>query len=68
MRLRVHREGSFGPGEFFGIGMTLGVVVGFIVGSILALWVGDETLGAIRDLLDRLSGRRDRVNFELLLQ
>jgi hypothetical protein len=48
--------------------MTVGVLVGFLVGSILALRLGDETLEAIKDLIDRLAGRQDRVNFELLLQ
>jgi gas vesicle protein len=64
---RRHRRPSR-TGQFFGIGMTVGVLVGFVVGSILALRLGDETLEAIKDLMDRLTGRQARVNFELLLQ
>jgi hypothetical protein len=68
VKRRRRDRGGFAPSQFFGIGMTVGVLVGFVVGSVLALWLGDETLDALRDLLDRLGGRRDRVNFELLLQ
>ena len=49
-------------------GMTIGVLVGFVAGSVLTLLIGDATLGAVKELADRLSGRRNRVNFELLLQ
>ena len=59
---------AFRSGQFFGVGLTIGVLVGFVAGSIVSLWVGDETLEAVRDALDRLAGRRQRVNFELLLQ
>lgn len=52
----------------FGLGVGVGVVIGFAVGSVVALRLGDEAIDAVRGLLDRLSGRSDRVNFELLLQ
>ncbi|MCC6178257.1 MAG: hypothetical protein IT305_23380 [Chloroflexi bacterium] len=48
--------------------MTVGIVVGFVLGSVVAMRLGDEAVDAARELLDRVSGRRDRVNFELLLQ
>jgi hypothetical protein len=50
------------------VGIGLGVVVGFIAGSVIAMTLGDEAIGAMRHLADRLSGRNNRVNFELLLQ
>ncbi len=56
------------PGRFFSIGVTVGMLVGFVAGSIVTLWLGDESIEAARDAIDRLTGRRDRVNFELLLQ
>ena len=59
---------AFRSGQFFGVGLTIGVLLGFVAGSIVSLWVGDDTLEAIRDTFDRLAGRRQRVNFELLLQ
>ena len=59
---------AFHPGQFFGMGVTIGVLVGFVAGSIVALWLGDETVAAVRELVNRLTGRRNRVNFELLLQ
>jgi hypothetical protein len=44
------------------------VVLGLVVGSLLALRLGGITSGSIRALVDRVAGRDDRVNFELLLQ
>ena len=55
-------------GRAFGAGMTVGVALGFAVGTVLAMSLGDEAVEAVRGLLDRVSGRRNRVNFELLLQ
>ncbi len=68
MKLQMRSQGQIQPGQFFGVGMTVGVLVGFAVGSILALRLGDETIDALRDVVDRLTGRREHVNFELLLQ
>lgn len=59
---------SVHPSQFFGAGLTIGVLVGFVLGSLLARWLGDETLEAMRYLVDRAMGRRQRINFELLLQ
>jgi gas vesicle protein len=56
------------PGQLFGLGVTVGVVVGLLIGSIFAVRLGEEAQETIRYLADRLAGRRDRVNFELLLQ
>lgn len=52
----------------FGVGVGVGVVIGVAVGSVVALRLGEEAVDAVRGLLDRLSGRSNRVNFELLLQ
>ena len=68
MKLLPGRHGMFHPSQFFGVGMTVGVLVGFVVGSILAVRLGEETLEAVRDVIDRVAGRHDRVNFELLVQ
>lgn len=54
--------------EHFGVGITLGILLGFVLGSLIALRLGDEVLEAVSRLIDRVAGRRDRVNFELLLQ
>ena len=54
--------------QLFGAGVTLGILVGFVLGSILAMRVGDDVLDATSHLIERLSGRHDQVNFELLLQ
>jgi hypothetical protein len=52
----------------FGLGLTLGVVIGVAVGTVVALRLGSEAIGAVRGLFDRVSGRGNQVNFELLLQ
>ena len=54
--------------QFFGIGVTVGVFVGLVVGSIVALRLGEAIVDSLKELVERLAGRRDRVNFELLLQ
>ena len=68
VRFRVRRNESHRTGQFLGIGITVGVLVCFLFGSLFALTLGNETLEAGKDLVDRLTGRRDQVNFELLLQ
>jgi hypothetical protein len=54
--------------QLFGVGISLGILLGFILGSLVAIRIGDDVLDALSSLIDRLTGRRDRVNFELLLQ
>lgn len=54
--------------QVFGLGMALGVVLGFTLGSFLALLFGEEALSAVQRLASRLGGRDDQVNFELLIQ
>jgi len=55
-------------GTVFGVGLSLGVVIGIAVGSVVALRLRSVRLGSVRGLLGRISGRRNQVNFELLLQ
>jgi hypothetical protein len=52
-------------------GLALGAIFGFILGSVVALSVGDKGLSLAQQLWDRLSGTADdgeHVHFELLLQ
>ena len=60
-------EGMRRP-QVFGAGVSLGMFAGIVIGSLITLWLGEATLDLIHRVLARLSGRRDRVNFELLLQ
>jgi hypothetical protein len=55
-------------GTLFGIGLTVGIVIGIAVGSVVALRLGSEAMDTVRSLIDRVSGRNNQVNFELLLQ
>jgi hypothetical protein len=52
----------------FGLGLSVGVLIGMAVGSVVALRVGSDAVDSLRGLLDRVSGRNNQVNFELLLQ
>ena len=55
-------------GTLFGIGLGVGIVIGIAVGSVVALRLGSEAMDTVRSLIDRVSGRNNQVNFELLLQ
>jgi hypothetical protein len=54
--------------QLFGVGISLGILLGFVLGTLVAIRIGDDVIDAITSLIDRFTGRRDRVNFELLLQ
>ncbi len=54
--------------QVFGAGVSVGVLAGVVIGSLVTLWLGDAAVELAHRLIDRLSGRGDRVNFELLLQ
>ncbi len=54
--------------QVFGAGVSVGMLAGIIIGSLVTLWLGDAAVDLAHRLIDRLSGRDDHVNFELLLQ
>jgi hypothetical protein len=54
--------------KVFGAGVSLGMFAGILIGSLITLWLGEAALDLAHRMIDRLVGRRDRVNFELLLQ
>jgi len=55
-------------GTLFSVGLSVGIVLGIAIGSVVALRIGSQTVDTMRSLVDRLSGRNNQVNFELLLQ
>jgi hypothetical protein len=59
---------GLGRPQVFGAGVSLGMFAGILIGSVVTLWVGEAALDLAHRLLDRVSGRRERVNFELLLK
>jgi hypothetical protein len=59
---------GMGRPQVFGAGVSLGILAGILIGSLVTLWLGEAAADLAHRLIDRLSGRRDRVNFELLLQ
>jgi hypothetical protein len=54
--------------KVFGAGVSLGMFAGILIGSLVTLWLGEAALDLAHRMLDRVAGRRERVNFELLLQ
>lgn len=48
--------------------MTLGILVGFVLGSLVAMRLGESVVEGLSHLMERVAGRRERINFELLLQ
>jgi hypothetical protein len=56
------------PEQIFGLGISLGVVLGFVLGALAAWRFGDEAWDGIHGLIERITGRDDGINFELLLQ
>ena len=61
-------SGTMGRPQVFGAGVSLGVLAGILIGSLVTLWLGDAAVDLAHRMIDRLSGPRRRVNFELLLQ
>jgi hypothetical protein len=55
-------------GQVFGAGVSVGMMAGIVIGSLVTLWLGEAAADLAHRVIDRLSGRRDQVNFELLLQ
>ena len=59
---------GMGRPQVFGAGVSLGMCAGILIGSVVTLWIGEAALDLAHRVLERMSGRRERVNFELLLQ
>jgi hypothetical protein len=54
--------------QLFGAGVSLGMFAGILIGSLVTLWLGEAAMDLAHRMIDRMSGKRDRINFELLLQ
>lgn len=52
----------------FGAGVSVGMLAGVLVGSLVTLWLGPTAADVAHRIIDRLSNRRDNLNFELLQQ
>jgi uncharacterized membrane protein len=63
----IHRD-SLGRPQVFGAGVSLGMFAGLVIGSLVTLWLGEAAIELARRTIDRMTGRRERVHFELLLQ
>lgn len=54
--------------RLFAAGVALGTAVGIVLGSVIALRVGENRLDTVRRAVERAIGREDRPKLELLLQ
>ena len=61
-------QDGIGRPQVFGVGVSVGMLAGILIGSLVAMWLGDAAIDLAHRLVDRMSGRRERINFELLLQ
>ena len=59
---------GIGRPKVFGAGVSLGMLAGILIGSLVTLWLGDAAIDLAHRWIDRLSDRDERINFELLLQ
>jgi uncharacterized membrane protein len=59
---------GIGRPKVFGAGVSLGMFAGIVIGSLMTLWLGEAAVDLLHRMLDRMTGRRERVHFELLLQ
>jgi len=57
-----------GIGRPFGAGVSLGMVAGIVIGSLVTWWLGEAALDLLHRLFERMSTRREPPQFELLLQ
>jgi hypothetical protein len=60
-------EGMRRP-HVFGAGVSVGMLAGILIGSLVTVWLGDAAVDLAHRVIDRLAGRREHINFELLLQ
>ena len=61
-------DSGMGRAQVFGAGVSVGMLAGLLIGSLVTLWLGDAAADLAHRIIDRLSERRRKVNFELLLQ
>jgi hypothetical protein len=60
---------GMGRPKVFGAGVSLGMLAGILIGSLVTMWLGDAAIDLAHRVIERVSGRDDRnINFELLLQ
>jgi len=59
---------SLEDNRLFVLGVFFGSLVGIVIGSVVAMQVGDRSIDLVRRGLRRLTGRREEVRFDLLLQ
>jgi hypothetical protein len=59
---------NIGRPQVFGAGVSLGMFAGILIGSLFTLWLGEATLHLLHRFFTRLSTRRQKIHFELLLQ
>jgi hypothetical protein len=59
---------GIGRPKIFGAGVSLGMLAGILIGSLVTLWLGDAAIDLAHRWIERVTGRDEQINFELLLQ
>ena len=54
--------------QLFALGVAFGTALGLVLGSIIAVRIGDEGVDAVRKILTHLLRQDDEPKFEYLLQ
>ncbi|HZT09277.1 MAG TPA: hypothetical protein VFC51_19815 [Chloroflexota bacterium] len=54
--------------QLFALGVAVGTALGFVLGSLVALRLGDDAVDALRRTIERIAGHEERPKFEYLLQ
>ena len=54
--------------HLFAVGIALCTALGFIIGSVIALRVGDDGVESVRRVVERVLHHDEGPKFELLLQ
>ena len=54
--------------QVFGAGVSLGMVAGVVLGSLVTMWLGEAAADFAHRIIDKLSGRNSRLQFDLFEQ
>jgi hypothetical protein len=61
------RLGELGANQFFVIGMLVGSACGLVLGSALGFELRPDRIRALRKMVRRLSGQRERPHYDLMV-
>jgi hypothetical protein len=54
--------------QVFGAGVSLGMLAGILVGSVVTMWLGEAAVDLAHRMIDKVAGNSDHVHFEYFEQ